>query len=84
MIKNADEVESLALQAKSTEDVEFVPAFTGLGSPYWKADARGMISGLTRGCNKAQYCKSCIRSYGPAKLRDDLVYRKRLSKAKKS
>ncbi len=62
LIKNADEVESLALQVKSTEDVEFVPAFTGLGSPYWKADARGMISGLTRGCNKAHIARAALEA----------------------
>ena len=62
LIKNADEIENLALQVKDAEGVEFVPAFTGLGSPYWRADARGMISGLTRGCHKAHIARAALEA----------------------
>ena len=62
LIKNDDEIERLALQVKDTEGVEFIPAFTGLGSPYWKPHARGMISGLTRGCNKAHIARAVLEA----------------------
>ena len=61
-VKNADKIEKLALQVEGTEGVEFVPALTGLGAPYWKAGARGMISGLTRGCNKAHIARAALEA----------------------
>ena len=48
-IKASGEVEALAESVPDSGGVMFVPAFTGLGAPYWKADARGTIIGLTRG-----------------------------------
>ncbi|MDQ2736983.1 MAG: glycerol kinase, partial [Pseudomonadota bacterium] len=48
-IKASSEVEALAQSVPDNGGVMFVPAFTGLGAPYWKADARGTIVGLTRG-----------------------------------
>ena len=62
LIKNADQIEKLALQVEDTEGVEFVPALTGLGAPYWKADARGMISGLTRGCHRAHIARAALEA----------------------
>ena len=62
LIKSDDEIERLALQAEDTEGVEFIPALTGLGSPYWKPHARGMISGLTRGCNKAHIARAVLEA----------------------
>ena len=62
LIKSADKLEKLALQVEDTEGVEFVPALTGLGAPYWKAHARGMISGLTRGCNKAHIARAALEA----------------------
>src|SRR5690606_8939296 len=47
--KSSSEVEALARQVESSEGVEFVPALSGLGAPYWDPRARGMICGLTRG-----------------------------------
>ena len=47
----ASEVENLA--SKSSNDFHFVPAFTGLGAPYWRSDIRGQISGMTRDTSKA-------------------------------
>lgn len=49
IIKDSNEVETLACQAVDSEGVVFVPAFTGLGAPYWDPHARGAIMGLTRG-----------------------------------
>ncbi|MGJ8690686.1 MAG: glycerol kinase GlpK [Gammaproteobacteria bacterium] len=48
LFKDASEIEDLAKQADKNMHVLFVPAFTGLGAPYWDADARGAIFGLTR------------------------------------
>jgi len=53
VIRNSNEVEALARQAVDSQGVVFVPAFTGLGAPYWDPDARGIIMGLTRGTTKA-------------------------------
>jgi glycerol kinase len=53
------------LQAESLEDndgVYFVPAFTGLGAPYWDVDARGSFFGLTRGTGKAHMCRAVLES----------------------
>ena len=62
LIKSADKLEKLALQVEGTEGVEFVPALTGIGAPYWKAHARGMISGLTRGCHKAHIARAALEA----------------------
>ena len=51
LIKTAEESEALALQVKDTAGCYVVPAFTGLGAPYWDQYARGTIVGLTRGVN---------------------------------
>lgn len=53
IISQSSEVEVLASQVQDSEGVEFVPALTGLGAPHWKPEARGIISGLTRGTTKA-------------------------------
>ncbi|MBO4409550.1 MAG: glycerol kinase, partial [Spirochaetales bacterium] len=39
-----------------------VPAFTGLGAPYWKQDARGLVVGLTRGCSRANFIRATLES----------------------
>ena len=46
-IKASGEIEALAESVPDSGGVMFVPAFTGLGAPYWEADARGTITGLT-------------------------------------
>ena len=61
-IKNANEVESLAKKVKSSEGVEFVPALTGLGAPYWDANARGVICGLTRGSTRAHIARATLEA----------------------
>jgi glycerol kinase len=62
IIKSSSEIEALAREAKPEEmgDLIFVPALTGLGAPYWNAEATGMISGLTRGTNKAQLARATL------------------------
>src|SRR3546814_991222 len=47
--KKSSEIEALAQSVPNSGGVMLVPAFTGLGAPYWKPDARGTITGLTRG-----------------------------------
>lgn len=62
MIKNAPESEGYAKKVDSTEGVYFVPAFVGLGTPYWDSDARGSIFGLTRGTSKEHFIRATIES----------------------
>ena len=61
-IKNSNQIDQLALQVESTEGVEFIPALTGLGSPYWNPHARGMISGLTRSCRPAHIARAALEA----------------------
>ncbi|MCX6367043.1 MAG: glycerol kinase GlpK [Armatimonadetes bacterium] len=53
LIATAAETEALARSVPDSDGVVFVPAFTGLGAPYWNPEARGLICGLTRGTTKA-------------------------------
>lgn len=62
MIQKADDSESYALKVDSTEGVYVVPAFVGLGTPYWDSDARGAIFGLTRGTNKEHFIRATLES----------------------
>ncbi|HEX5767497.1 MAG TPA: FGGY-family carbohydrate kinase, partial [Burkholderiales bacterium] len=56
------EVEKLAASVLDSGDVYLVPAFTGLGAPYWDADARGAMVGLTRGTTKAHIARAALES----------------------
>jgi len=60
IIKESSEIESLALSVPSTDGVEFVPALTGLGAPYWRQEARGIITGITRGTTKAHLARATL------------------------
>lgn len=62
LISDAGETEALALSVEHTDGVYIVPAFTGLGTPYWTAEARGMITGLTRGSGKAHIVRAALES----------------------
>ena len=59
---DAAETEALALQSDQNNQVMFVPAFTGLGAPYWDADARGAIFGLTRDTGIKELVKAALLS----------------------
>ena len=61
-IKGSGEVQGLAESVPDAGGVIFVPAFTGLGAPYWKADARGAIVGLTRGSTVAHIARAALES----------------------
>ncbi len=56
------EVEKLAASVLDSGDVYLVPAFTGLGAPYWDADARGAMVGITRGTTKAHIARAALES----------------------
>ncbi len=62
LIKNAAETEALALSVDSTQGVYFVPAFTGLGAPFWKPEARGVICGLARDSSRAQIVRAALEA----------------------
>lgn len=62
IIKDSSECEGLARSLDSNEGVYFVPAFVGLGSPYWNSDARGTIVGLTRGSSKAHIVRAAVEA----------------------
>jgi glycerol kinase len=62
LIGAAGETEALARSVSDTAGVYFVPAFVGLGSPYWEAEARGTIVGLTRGSSRAHLVRAALEA----------------------
>lgn len=62
LIKNAEESEALALSVENSNGVYFVPAFQGLGTPYWDMGARAAITGLTRGSGKSHIVRAALES----------------------
>ena len=62
IIAGADEVEALASSVPDTGGVVFVPAFAGLGAPYWDAYARGTLVGISRGTTKAHIARATLAS----------------------
>ncbi|MFL2501344.1 MAG: glycerol kinase GlpK [Luminiphilus sp.] len=62
IIKRAPDIERLAATVPDAGGVEFVPALTGLGAPHWDPDARGVISGLTRGASAAHLARATLEA----------------------
>ena len=62
LIADAAESEALARSVDSTGGVVFVPALTGLGSPWWDSDARGLVAGLTRGTTRAHLVRAALEA----------------------
>ncbi len=62
LIADAAETEAFAASVDSTDGVIFVPALTGLGSPHWDPDARGLICGLTRGTTRAHLVRATLEA----------------------
>jgi glycerol kinase len=62
IITNAAETENLASSVENNGGVYFVPAFSGLFAPYWRADARGVIVGLTRAATKAHLARAALEA----------------------
>lgn len=62
LIEKSSDIEPLARTVKDNGDVYIVPAFSGLFAPYWRADARGVIVGLTRYVNKGHIARAVLES----------------------
>ncbi len=62
LINTAEETYDLAMSVEDSNGVYVVPAFTGLGAPYWDAYARGAVFGLSRGSNKAHFVRATLES----------------------
>ncbi len=62
IIKTPQEADQLAETVEDTGGVSFVPAFTGLGAPYWDMYARGALLGITRGTRRAHLCRAVLES----------------------
>lgn len=62
LINNAPETEEIAGKVSDTNGCYIVPAFTGLGAPYWKPEAKGTITGLTRGVNRFHIVRAALDS----------------------
>ena len=60
MINSAQETEEIALKVKNTNGCYIVPAFTGLGAPYWEPEAKGIICGLTRGVGRNHIVRAAL------------------------
>lgn len=62
MIKNAPQSQEYATAVQDTDGVYVVPAFAGLGAPYWNPYARGCVFGITRGCEKEHFIRATLES----------------------
>ena len=62
IIENSAEVETLAREVPDSGGVTFVPAFVGLGAPYWDARARGIIGGITRGTTRSHIARATLEA----------------------
>lgn len=62
LVDSAPDSEAAALASKNDDEVYVVPAFTGLGAPYWDSDARGAVFGLTRGTTREDFIKATLQS----------------------
>lgn len=71
IISTAHECDTLAESVPDSNGVVIVPAFTGLGAPYWDANARGTIFGLTRGTTKAHICRAALEAIA-FQVRDEI------------
>jgi glycerol kinase len=64
LIATADETGLLAQSADPSQDVYLVPAFVGLGAPYWDSEAQGLLSGITRGTTRKEIARAALESVG--------------------
>jgi glycerol kinase len=81
LIATAAESEELARSVPDTAGVHFVPAFVGLGTPYWEPNARGTITGLTRGTSRAHLVRAALEAmaFSSAELLSAMTAAERLS-----
>ena len=62
MIRNAAQSEEYATSVDDCDGMYVVPAFTGMGAPYWNSSARGTVVGITRGCSKEHFIRATLES----------------------
>ncbi len=62
MIKSSSETEDIVQKVKDTNGVYIVPAFAGLGAPFWDSQARGIVTGLTRGANRSHLVRAALEA----------------------
>ena len=62
MLKRADQSEEYAVKVEDTAGVYVVPAFAGMGAPYWNPYARGTVTGITKGCKKEHFIRATLES----------------------
>ncbi len=62
IIKNSGDIEALAQQVNSSENVVLLPAFTGLGAPFWRSDVSAALTGMTRGTTKAHIARAALEA----------------------
>ena len=84
LIEKSSDIESLAASVIDTGGVEFVPALAGLGAPHWRAEARGVIAGLTRGTSKAHLARATLEAMALQNVEILEVMQKDLRKKLKS
>jgi len=60
IVEKSSDIESLAAKVKDSDGVFFIPALSGLGSPYWAPQAKGLLGGLTRRSNKSHIARACL------------------------
>lgn len=84
LIQQSSDVESLANEVPDAGGVQFVPALTGLGSPYWWPDARGLITGLTRGTTQAHIARATLEAMAMQNVEILLAMQKDLGKKMRS
>ena len=84
LIEKSSDIESLAASVVDTDGVEFVPALTGLGAPHWRPEARGVITGLTRGTTKAHIARATLEAMALQNVEILEVMQKDLGKKLKS
>ncbi len=61
-MEESSDLEALAMSVDDSAGVQFIPAFTGLGSPFWRPDARGAITGISRGVGKGQIARALVEA----------------------
>lgn len=84
IISKSSEIEALAKQVDASQGVEFVPALVGLGAPHWWPDARGLITGITRGTTKAHLARATLEAMALQNTEILLAMQKDLGKKLKS
>lgn len=84
LFEHSSDVESLAASVEHTDGVEFVPALTGLGAPHWRPEARGVMTGLTRGTTKAHVARATLEAMALQNVEIMLAMQKDLGRKLKS